>query len=113
MKPRAGAMAKEYIEERNGGYYVGGTGVSLDSVVQCFADGLSPETILGEFETLNLAQVYGAITYYLENQAEIDAYRVRQKQRFEEMRRAAEPLPEGLRHRLDAAREELRSGRAE
>ena len=113
MKPRADEMAKEYIEDRNGGYYVTGTGVSLDSVVQCFVDGLSPETILGEFEALNLAQVYGAITYYLENQGEIDAYRVRQKRRFEEMRRAAEPLPEGLRHRLDAAREELRSGRAE
>jgi uncharacterized protein (DUF433 family) len=105
-------MAKDYIEERNGGYYVGGSRVSLDSVVQCFTDGLSPEAILGEFETLNLAQVYGAITYYLENQAAIDAYRVRQRQRFEEMRRAAEPLPEGLRNRLDAAREHLRSGRA-
>ena len=106
-------MAKDYIEERHGGYYVGATRVSLDSVVQCFTDGLSPETILGEFETLSLAQVYGAITYYLENQAAIDTYRARQKQRFEEMRRAAEPLPEGLRHRLDASRDELRSGRAE
>jgi len=35
--------------------------------------GLSPEAILGEFETLNLAQVYGAIAFYLENQAAIDA----------------------------------------
>ena len=51
IEPTADQMAKEYIEERNGGYYVAGTGVSLDSLVQCFADGLSPETILGEFET--------------------------------------------------------------
>jgi uncharacterized protein (DUF433 family) len=50
-------MAKDYIEACNGGYYVGGTRVSLDTVVQCFTDGLSPEAILGEFETLNLAQV--------------------------------------------------------
>jgi hypothetical protein len=35
-------MAREYMEERNGGYYVAGTGVSLDSVVPGFADGLSP-----------------------------------------------------------------------
>ena len=42
-------MAKDYIEEHNGGYYVGGTRVSLDPVVQCFTDGLSPEAILGEF----------------------------------------------------------------
>ena len=104
-------MAKEYVEERNSGLYVAGTRVSLDSIVQCFTDGLSPETILGEFETLTLAQVYGAITYYLENQAVVDAYRLRQQQRFEAARRAAEPLPEGLRERLNAAREHLRSGR--
>ena len=102
-------MAKEYVEERNGGYYVAGTRVSLDSIVQCFVDGLSPEAILGEFESLNLAQVYGAITYYLENQAAVDAYRIRQEQRFEAMRRAAEPLPDDLRHRLEAARQHLRS----
>ena len=106
-------MAKEYIEQREGGYYVAGSRISLDSIVQCFNEGLSPEAILGEFETLNLAQVYGAITYYLENQAAIDAYRIRQKARFEEMRKAAEPLPKGLRERLEAAREHLRSGHSD
>jgi uncharacterized protein (DUF433 family) len=106
-------MAKEYIEERDGGYYVAGTRVSLDSIVHCFNEGLSPEAILEEFDTLNLAQVYGAITHYLENQPAIDAYRSRQKRRFEELRQSAEPLPEDLRRRLDAAREQLRSGRAE
>ena len=63
-----GLMAKEYVEERNVGYYLAGTRISLDSIVQCFNEGLSPETILGEFETLTLAQVFGAITSYLENQ---------------------------------------------
>jgi uncharacterized protein (DUF433 family) len=62
-------MAKEYVEERDGGYYVAGTRVSLDSIVQCFNEGLSPEAILEEFDTLTLAQVFGAITLYLENQA--------------------------------------------
>ena len=104
-------VAKEYVEERNGGLYVAGTRVSLDSIVQCFNDGMSPETILGEFDTLTLAQVYGAIAHYLDDQPAVDAYRLRQKQRFEQMRRAAEPLPADLRQRLDAAREQLRSGR--
>jgi uncharacterized protein (DUF433 family) len=106
-------MAKEYVEERDGGYYVAGTRVSLDSIVQCFNDGMSAETILGEFDTLTLAQVYGAIAHYLENQAALDAYRVRQQQRFAEMRRATESLPEGLHERLKAAREHLRSGHAD
>jgi uncharacterized protein (DUF433 family) len=98
------------VEGRNGGYYVAGTRVSLDSIVQCFNEGLSPEAILGEFETLTLAQVFGAITFYLENQASIDAYRMRETQRFEATRRAAAPLPEDLRRRLDAARQQLHSG---
>jgi len=106
-------MAKEYIEERDGGSYVAGTRVSLNSIVQCFNEGLSPEAILGEFETLTLAQVYGAIAFYLDNQPMIDVYRLRQKQRFEAMRGACASLPAGLRERLDAAREHLRSGRPE
>jgi hypothetical protein len=72
---------------------------------------MSPETILGEFDTLTLAQVYGAIAHYLDNQPAVDVYRVRQRQRPEQMRRAAEPLPTDLRQRLEAAREQLRSGR--
>ena len=83
---------------------------SLDSIVECFNQGLSPEAILGEFETLSLARVFGAITFYRENQPAIDAYRVCQKQRFEATRRASGSLPERLTHRLEAARENLRSG---
>ena len=102
-------MAKEYIEERNGGYYVAGTRVSFDSIVQCFNDGMSAETLLGEFDTLALAQVYGAIAHYLEDQDSMDAYRVRQQQRFAATRRAAEPIPEELRNRIEAARRGLHS----
>jgi len=100
-------MAKEYVEERNGGYYLADTRVSLDSIVQCFNEGLSPEAILGEFETLTLAQVFGAIAFYLENQPAIDAYRMRQIQRFGAMRSSAAPLPTELRQRLDTARDHL------
>ncbi len=106
-------MAKGYVEERNGGYYLAGTRISLDSIVQCFNDGLSLETILAEFETLTLTQVFGAIMFYLENQPAIDAYRIRQTQRFEATRRNAAPLPGNLVQRLAAAREQLHSGQSE
>jgi len=106
-------MPKDYVEERNGGYYVAGTRVSVDSIVECFNEGLSPETILEEFETLTLLQVFGAITFYLENQPEVDAYRMRQEQRFRATRSAAAPLPDGLRQRLEAARDRLHSGHAD
>src|ERR1700691_4509011 len=106
-------MAKEYIEERNGGDYLAGTRISLDSIVPCFNEGFSPESILAEFETLTLTQVFGAITFYLESQPAVDAYRMRQLQRFDVERRDAAPLPENLRRRLFAAREQLHSGHAE
>ena len=54
-------MLGEYIEQRNGGYYVKGTRVSLDSLVYSFRDGESPETIRHNFPSLSLEQVYGAI----------------------------------------------------
>jgi uncharacterized protein (DUF433 family) len=106
-------MGKEYVEQRKGGYYVAGSRVSLDSLVLCFNEGLSPEAILREFETLTLAQVFGAIAFYLENQSAIDAYRMRQMRRFETARRDASPLPQGSRQRLDAARDGLRSRHTE
>lgn len=103
-------MAKDYVEERNGTYYVAGTRVSLDSIVHAFREGKSPESILAEFDTLTLAQIYGAIAHYLDHQPAIDAYYVRQRQRAQALRSAAEPLPAELRERLEAAKQRLRSG---
>src|SRR5712692_1624019 len=66
-------MTRPYVEQRNGGYYVAGTRVSLDSIVYSFRAGESPETIRQNFDSLTLEQVYGAIAFYLAHQAEIDA----------------------------------------
>ena len=88
-----------------------GTRVSLDSIVQAFQEGMSAETIDGEFDTLTLAQVHGAIAYYLENQGFTDDYRAWQKRRFASMREMAESIPSDLRWRIEAARDHLESGR--
>jgi uncharacterized protein (DUF433 family) len=101
-------MAKEYIEEREGAYYVAGTRISMDSIVHAFRRGESPETICQNFELLRLEEVYGAIAYYPANQAEIDAYLIRQAERWAEGRRNAEPLPADLRERLNRESESLR-----
>ena len=104
-------MAKEYIEHREGSYYVSGTRISLDSIVHAFLRGESPETICQNFELLRLEEVYGAIAYYLANQADIDAYLIGQDQKWAEGRRNAEPLPTDLRERLMRARVELHTAR--
>jgi len=67
-------MNSEYIEQRNGGYYVVGTRISLDSVVYSFNRGNSPEAIQAEYPLLKRAQIYGAIAFYLDHQTEIDEY---------------------------------------
>jgi len=64
-------MEKPYVETHDGGHWISGTRVSLDSVVLAFLQGLSPESIAAEcFPTLTLEQVYGAITYYLAHRLE-------------------------------------------
>jgi len=104
-------VAKEYIEQRDGNYYVSGTRISLDSIVHAFRRGESPETICQNFELLRLEEVYGAIAYYLANQVEVDAYLIRQDEEWAEGRRNAEPLPTDLRERLTRARDELHTAR--
>ncbi len=67
-------MTKEYIEKRDGAYFIKGSRVSLDSIVYAFLEGVSPESIVQSFPILTLEEVYGAITYYLANKTEIDDY---------------------------------------
>ncbi len=68
------SLTKEYIEKRDDVFWVAGTRVSLDSVVYAFRRGASPESIERSFPLLTLEQVYGAITFYLARQPEIDTY---------------------------------------
>jgi len=67
-------MTSEYIEQRNGGYYLAGTRISLDSVVYSFERGNSPEAIQKEFPLLRLPQIYGAIAFYLDHQEDVRSY---------------------------------------
>ena len=104
-------MAKDYIEQRDGNYYVAGTRVSLDSIVHAFHRGESPETICQNFEVLQLEDVYGAIAYYLANQSVVDAYLVCQGEKWAEGKRNSEPLPASLRERMIRARGEMLASR--
>jgi uncharacterized protein (DUF433 family) len=77
--------SKNYVEYRNEGYWVWGTRVSLDSIVYAFLSGLSPESIVQSFPLLTLEQVYGAIAFYLANQADIDAYLAQEEAEWDAM----------------------------
>ncbi|MDE3229133.1 MAG: DUF433 domain-containing protein [Chloroflexota bacterium] len=62
-----------YVHLRDGEYFVGESRVTLHSVVASWKRGEGPERIQQAFPSLPLVAIYGAITYYLERQAELDA----------------------------------------
>ncbi|MGH9455137.1 MAG: DUF433 domain-containing protein [Terriglobia bacterium] len=104
-------MASEYVEQRNGGYYVQGTRVTLDSVVCSFLRGESPEGIAELFPALNLEQVYGAITFYLANRLAVDAYLEQGRKEFDRLRQESREKYPLLYAKLEAARRETSSSR--
>ena len=97
---------RAYVEKTDGTYRIAGTRVSLDSVVYAFRDGLSPESIRESFPVLNLEEVYGAITFYLAHQAEIDDYLAEGEKRSEELWRESQDRNSELIARLHQARRE-------
>jgi uncharacterized protein (DUF433 family) len=99
-----------YVQERDGGYWISGTRVSLDSVVIVFQQGLSPETIVREcFPTLTLEQVYGAIAYYLAHREKIDSYLEQADAEYKALRQETHAAARPLLDRLAAARQQLLS----
>lgn len=88
-------MEKSYVTQTKNYYRITGSRVSLDSIIYDFLNGLSPESIVDNYDTLTLEQVYGAITYYLAHRAEIDAHLQRNREKFDALRlraRASHPL---------------------
>lgn len=82
-------MNKQYVENIDGVYRLAGTRVSLDSIVYAFWRGQTAESIAQSFPVLILEHVYGALTYYLANKSEIDAYLKAAETEFEAMQQAA------------------------
>jgi uncharacterized protein (DUF433 family) len=97
---------QDYVEQRDGGYYVAGTRIGLDSLVLAFKDGESPETILRSFPLAGpLVRVYGAIVFYLENKEKVEAYLKDQERLWADVKIMETELPEPLVERLREARE--------
>jgi len=105
-------MSKEYVEQRDSGYWIKGSRVSLDSIVFAFLRGASPESIAHSFPLISLEEVYGAIAFYLAHQAEIDAYLQQQEAEFEALRQASRQANPLLYRKLEEARSQLQTRRS-
>jgi uncharacterized protein (DUF433 family) len=105
-------VSPEYIEEREGAFYVVGSRVSLASIIYAFRDGASPETIRQSFPSLSLAQVYGAIAFYLSHTRESEAYLQELKRKWQELERNGQAPGEELQAKLEQARQQMFAERA-
>ncbi len=99
-------LTKQYVEQREGGYWIVDRRVSLDSIVYAFLNGTSPEGIAQSFPLVTLEQVYGVIAFYLANRETIDAYLKEGEAIFEEQRQASRKNNALLHEKLSAAKVE-------
>jgi len=99
----ASVLTKQYIEQRDQGYWIEGTRISLDSVVYAFLNGESPESIAQNFPLLTVEQVYGAITFYLANRELIDVYLKEGEEEFEKLQQSCREKNPLLYQKLKAA----------
>ena len=99
-------MSQEYVKQIDGAYIVAGTGVSLDSVVYAFHRGAAPESIQRSFPSLTLEQIYGAITFYLSHQEEVDQYLLEGEKEFERLDKTSRKEHADWYDKLDRARKE-------
>jgi uncharacterized protein (DUF433 family) len=84
----------------------GRTRVSLDTVIGAFNKGCTPSVILRKYPSLELADIYSTIAYYLWNREMIDAYLEERRKFGEELQREIETRwpKEGIKERLLARR---------
>ncbi len=94
------------VTDVNGVIRVGKTRVTLDTVISAFLDGATAEEITYQYPSLDLADVYSVISYYLRRRAEVEAYLQRRQEQAEKVRKQNEERfdPSGIRARLLARR---------
>jgi uncharacterized protein (DUF433 family) len=83
---------------------VGGTRVRLDTVVYAFNQGYTAEEILSQFPSLELADIYGVISYYLNHREAVDEYIQQQEKEAAQIKEQLESRPgyQAFRQRLHA-----------
>ena len=103
------ALERESVpleQDADGVVSVGGTSVTLDTIVAAFTQGATAEEIAADYPSLDLADIYVVIGYYLRRRADVDAYLRRRQRQALYVRRwnLARFDPAGVRDRLLARR---------
>ncbi len=85
---------------------VGGTRITLDTIVAAFSQGAAAEEITHQYPSLHLADVYAVIAYYLRRCEAVESYLQHQQKESDNIRKQNESRfdPDGVRDRLLARR---------
>jgi uncharacterized protein (DUF433 family) len=96
--------------DEHGVVYVGDSRVKLDAVIWAFHNGQRAEEIARGYPTLELADVYAVLAYYLRHRGEVDAYIQAHQEECDRLRReieAKQPDRSGLRAKLLARKAQM------
>ncbi|HEY3321429.1 MAG TPA: DUF433 domain-containing protein [Planctomycetota bacterium] len=96
-----------------GVYRVGGTRVTLESVIHVYDQGAAPEDIVSAFPTLSIEDVHLVIGYYLRHPKEMAAYMKEYEEAAKKMRELCEQKfgLSGLRERLLARKRQMEAAK--
>lgn len=83
-----------FVNDSTGVVRIGGTRVTLDTVINAFKYGSTCEEIVLHYPVLKLADVYSAISYYLNNHEKIESY-------FKEHQQIANEIQEDIQSHID------------
>ena len=98
--------------DEDGVIRVGGTRVTLDTVIGAYKGGADAEEMAWQYPRLDLADVHMVIGHYLRHREEVEAYLAQGQRQAEEVRRLIESQmdPHGIRDRLLARKAEQERG---
>lgn len=97
-------------KDSSGGLRIGDSRVLLEMVVGAFEMGSTPETIVQQYPTATLADVYSVIGYYLRHKDEVEAYLAEREAQADTVHEKLAPMQKDLsdiRQRLQKHRKAL------
>lgn len=88
-----------------------GTRVGIETILDDYLNGVSPEEIAARYRSVSLEQVYATITYYLRNKPAVDAYLARWRaycdSSWENWQRTSAPFVQEMRSRMHHVRTQV------
>ena len=109
MKQLTFTQTVPLVQESDGTIHVTDSRVTLDTLVGAFQKGATAEQVQDSFPSLSLQQIYATIAYYLEHQAEVEAYLKLRREEAASVRKEIESQQDtdGFRARVRARRTQL------